>query len=119
LDLVLETGEAGSAADLHRIHGDVLLARAAAVKRSPGPGPRIAAAAATDVEACLTRALSLARTQHAKSWELRAALSLARLYQWQHRAADALRLVSPLLEWFTEGRDTADVQAARAFVVSV
>jgi predicted ATPase len=119
LDLVLATGEDGSAADLHRIHGDLLLARAAAVKRSPGAGPRIPERVATDVEACLTRALSLARTQHAKSWELRAALSLARLYQWQHRAADAVTLISPLVEWFTEGRDTADVKAARAFVVSV
>ena len=119
LDLVLATGEDGSAADLHRIHGDLLLARAAALKRSPGAGPRIPERVATDVEACLTRALSLARTQHAKSWELRAALSLARLYQWQHRAADAVTLISPLVEWFTEGRDTADVKAARAFVVSV
>jgi predicted ATPase len=104
---------------LHRIHGDLLLARAAALKRSPGAGPRIPERVATDVEACLTRALSLARTQHAKSWELRAVLSLARLYQWQHRAADAVTLISPLVEWFTEGGDTADVKAARAFVVGV
>jgi predicted ATPase len=104
LDLVRETGEDGGAADLHRIHGDVLLSRSAANVR----------AVSTEAEECLTRALTIARAQQAKSWELRAATSLARLYVQQGKMAKARRLVAPVLEWFTEGHETADVRAARA-----
>ena len=106
-------------ADLHRIHGDVLLARAfARTTRSPGEGTRIPSRAAAEIEERLTRAISIARAQQARSWELRAASSLARLYQCQDKAADAVRLITPLVQWFTEGHETADVMAARAFVIA-
>jgi predicted ATPase len=122
LDLVQETGEGGAAADLHRVHGDVLLTRA--IPDGPRRGAAraglgIPASVATDIEECLARALSIARAQQARSWELRAASSLARLYRCQNRAADAVRVITPLVEWFTEGHDTADVKAARALVIGV
>ena len=69
LECIRETREDGGAADLHRIRGDVLLARS--IAHVP--------AALTDAEECLTRALTVARAQQARSWELRAATSLARL----------------------------------------
>ncbi|HZM96821.1 MAG TPA: AAA family ATPase [Vicinamibacterales bacterium] len=119
LDLLEETGEEGAAADLHRIHGDVLLARAwEDTKRSSGECTRLPPRVAAEIEECLTRAISIARAQQARSWELRAASSLARLYLTQEKAADAVCLITPLVQWFTEGHDTADVAAARALVMA-
>jgi predicted ATPase len=57
--------------------------------------------------------LSIARTQEAKSWELRAAMSLARLWQQQDKRQEASDLLAPVYNWFTEGFDTADVQEAK------
>jgi predicted ATPase len=67
-------------------------------------------------EACLLQALALARRQHARSWELRAATSLARLWQQQGKRAEARALLAPIYAWFTEGFDTADLQEARALL---
>jgi len=67
---------------------------------------------ATQAEACFQQALTVARHQHAKSLELRAATSLARLWQQQGKRAEAYALLAPLYAWFTEGFDTADLQAA-------
>ena len=54
----------------------------------------------------------MARRQQAKSWELRAAMSLAHLWQQQGRRAEAHDLLAPIYGWFTEGFDTADLQEA-------
>jgi predicted ATPase len=62
------------------------------------------------------RALALARRQQAKSRELRAALSLARLWQRQGKRQAAYDLLAPIYDWFTEGFDTADLQDARALL---
>ena len=67
-------------------------------------------------EACLQQSLTLARQQHAKSWELRAALSLSRLWQWQGKSGEARALLAPIYGWFTEGFDTADLREARALL---
>jgi predicted ATPase len=67
-------------------------------------------------EACFQQALAEARRQEAKSWELRAAMSLARLWQQQGKQADARTLLAPLYGWFTEGFDTADLQEAKALL---
>ena len=67
-------------------------------------------------EACLQQALALARRQHAKSWELRAAMSLSRFWQQQGKRAEARALLAPIYDWFTEGFDTADLQEARALL---
>jgi predicted ATPase len=69
-----------------------------------------------EAEACFDQALSLARHQAGKSWELRVATSLARLWQQQGKPAQARQLLAAVYEWFTEGFDTADLQAARALL---
>jgi len=66
-----------------------------------------------EAETWLQRALDVARRQEAKSLELRAAMSLARLWQQQGRRAEARDLLAPLYGWFTEGFDTADLQEAK------
>jgi predicted ATPase len=71
---------------------------------------------AAQAEACFQQALALARRQQAKSWELRAALSLGRLWQRQSKRAEAYDLLAPIYGWFTEGFDTADLQEAQALL---
>ena len=71
---------------------------------------------APQAEACFQQALAVARRQQAKSWELRAAMSLARLWQEQGKRAAAHELLAPIYGWFTEGFDTADLQEARALL---
>jgi predicted ATPase len=66
--------------------------------------------------ACFQQALAVARRQQAKSWELRSAMSLARLWQRQGRRAEAYELLAPTYGWFTEGFDTADLQEAKALL---
>jgi predicted ATPase len=58
--------------------------------------------------------LTVARRQQAKAWELRAAMSLARLWQRQGKRAAAYELLAPVYDWFTEGLNTADLQEAKA-----
>jgi len=67
-------------------------------------------------ERCWQHALALARHQQAKSLELRAAISLSRLWQRQGQRDAARRLLAPLYGWFTEGFDTADLQEAKALL---
>jgi predicted ATPase/class 3 adenylate cyclase len=69
-----------------------------------------------EAETWLQRALDIARHQEAKSLELRAAMSLARLWQQQGKRAEAYDLLAPIYGWFTEGFDTADLQEARALL---
>ena len=92
-------------AELHRLWG--ALTRQAAV-----PG----AAAA---EGCYLQALEVAQRQQAKSLELWAAMSLARLWQQQGKRAEACELLAPIYGWFTEGWDTADLRDARALLADL
>jgi len=71
---------------------------------------------ATAAEACFQQALATARRQQAKSWELRAALSLSRLWQRQGKRPAARELLVEVYGWFTEGFDTADLQEAKALL---
>ncbi len=89
-------------AELHRLKGELLLQQA-----TPD---------ASQSEACFHQALDVARAQQAKSWELRAATSLARLWQSQDKRQDAHDLLAPVYEWFTEGFDTADLKEAKALL---
>jgi predicted ATPase len=98
--LVEQSGERWSQAELHRLQGELLL--------------RQAVPDATQAAACFQQALAIARRQQAKSWELRAAMSLSRLWQQQGQQAEARALLAPIYGWFTEGFDTADLQEARA-----
>ncbi len=69
-----------------------------------------------EAEACFHKAIAIAQKQEAKSWELRAATSLARLWQQQGKNAEARDLLAPVYNWFTEGFDTADLKDARALL---
>ena len=75
--------------------------------------------AAAQAEASLRQALALARRQQAKSLELRAAISLSRLWQQQGKREEARALLAPIYGWFTEGFDTADLQEAKALLVAL
>ena len=70
--------------------------------------------AAAEIELYFQKALDAARTQSAKSWELRAATSLARLWQGQEKNKEARDLLQPVYDWFTEGFDTPDLIDAKA-----
>jgi predicted ATPase len=94
------TRETWYEAEVHRIAGEIAL-------MSP---ERDAAKA----EACFERALAVARQQQAKSWELRAALSMARLWREQGKRDEARELLAPVYGWFTEGFDTRDLKQAKA-----
>jgi class 3 adenylate cyclase/predicted ATPase len=89
-------------AEIYRLRGALLL-------RQPGT-PQ------AEAEACFQRALDVARRQEAKSLELRAAMSLARLWQRQGNRTKAYDLLAPIYGWFTEGFDTADLQEAKALL---
>jgi predicted ATPase len=69
-----------------------------------------------EAEACFQRALEAARRQQAKSLELRAAMSLARLWQQQGKRVEAYEVLAPIYGWFTEGFDTADLQEAKVLL---
>jgi predicted ATPase len=71
---------------------------------------------AVDAEACFQQALAVAQQQHAKSLELRAAMSLSRLWQTHGKRAAARHMLAEIYGWFTEGFDTADLQGARALL---
>jgi adenylate cyclase len=99
LDLAEATGAHLWSPEFHRLRGDLLLAGAGADE--------------AQAEAAFAQALALARAQSARSWELRAAVSLSRLWQRQGRREEARRLVGEIHGWFTQGFDTADLAAAR------
>ena len=67
-------------------------------------------------EACWKQAITVARRQQAKSWELRAAMSLSRLWQQQGKRTEGRALLAPIYDWFTEGFDTPDLQDAKALL---
>jgi class 3 adenylate cyclase/predicted ATPase len=102
LALVEQTEVRWYEAETYRIKGTLLLHQAL---------PNVA-----EAEACFQQALDIARRQEAKSWELRAATSLARLWQSQDRRQEAYELLAPVYEWFTEGCDTADLQEAKTLL---
>ena len=71
---------------------------------------------AAKAEAYFERALAVARAQQAKSWELRAATSMARLWREQGKLDEARNLLAPVYGWFTEGFDTLDLKQAKALL---
>jgi len=71
---------------------------------------------AIEAERCFQQALDIARRQQAKSLELRAAMSLSRLWRQQGKQQAAYRLLAEIYRWFTEGFDTADLQEAKAML---
>lgn len=95
-------------AELYRLKGELTLARARGRKR--------AVSLVAEAEGYFERAITLAHRQQAKSLELRAALSLSRLWQRQGKRQDASRLLADLYRWFTEGFDSKDLQEAKVLL---
>jgi predicted ATPase len=100
---LMETNkETWAAAEVHRVAGEIAL-------MSPTPD-------AARAEGNFERALVVARSQEARSWELRAAMSMARLWRDQGKRAEAHDLLAPVYGWFTEGFDTLDLKEAGALL---
>jgi hypothetical protein len=72
-----------------------------------------------EAEACFQKAMEIARRQNAKSLELRAVISLSRLWQQQGKREEAWRLLAEIYGWFTEGFDTTDLQEAKALLAEL
>jgi predicted ATPase len=89
-------------AELYRINGELLLRQAVPDE--------------DQAETCFERAVDVARSQSAKSWELRAAMSLSRLWQRQGKREEARQLLARIYGSFTEGFDTADLKNAKALL---
>jgi predicted ATPase len=87
--------------------------------RLQGELQRQAGAAISSMATCFTQALTLARRQQAKAWELRAATSLGRLWQQQGKPTEATALLAPIYRHFTEGFATADLQEAKALLTEL
>ena len=96
------TKEKWWSAEINRVAGEIALL---------SPEPDVAKA-----EAYFERALSVARQQQAKSWELRAATSMAQLWRDQGKRDEARDLLAPVYGWFTEGFDTLDLKEAKALL---
>ena len=103
LALVERTGERVYEAELWRIKGELLLKAATDNAQA-------------EAEGCYHQALEIARQQRAKAWELRAATSLARLWQQQGKIPEARQMLAEIYGWFTEGFDTADLKEAKALL---
>jgi predicted ATPase len=99
--LVVKNEERVYDAELHRLKGELL---------------SLSSDNLDEAESYFQQALTIARRQQAKSWELRAATSLARLWQQQGKRQEAHDLLAPIYNWFTEGFDTADLQDAKALL---
>jgi predicted ATPase len=100
LAMVDETDERFFEAELYRVRAELLL----------GQGED------AEAEATLQHAIEVARRQKARSWELRATVSLARLWQQQGRVGEAHQMLAQIYGWFTEGFDTPDLQEAKALL---
>ena len=102
-------------AELYRLKGELTLQ-----SQVESPKPVLSevegAQGEEEVEACFQKALEIAQHQQAKSWELRAATSLARLWQGQGKQAEARDLLTPVYNWFTEGFDTQDLRDAKVLL---
>ena len=105
LALVHQTGERFYEAELHRLKGELLLQHAVAQQE--------------EAETCFQQALDVARSQQAKSLELRATMSLSRLWQRQSKRDAARELLAPIYAWFTEGLDTTDLQDAKELLAAL
>lgn len=99
-----ESGRGDLLAEAYRLQGELFLQQAL-------PD-------AAQAEACFQQALVIARRQQAKSWELRVAMSLSRLWQQQGQRQEAHALLAPLYGWFTEGFDTTDLQEAKTLLAA-
>jgi class 3 adenylate cyclase/predicted ATPase len=127
LDVVDKTGERFYEAELYRLKGELTLAhegksqkakgksQKSKISRTPHPTP----STQSEAEAYFLKAIEVAREQQAKSLELRAAMSLSRLWQQQGKKDEAHQMLSEIYNWFTEGFDTKDLQEAKALLAAL
>jgi predicted ATPase len=106
LETVDRTGERYYEAEIHRLKGELL-------QQAEEGGPN---ASSESPEACFLKAIEVARRQQARSLELRATMSLCRLWQQQGKATEARQVLEEIYSWFTEGFDTLDLKEARVLL---
>jgi predicted ATPase len=127
LAMVEKNEERWAEAELYRLKGELVLqsrvqGQATSGVRSPASevsNPQHltpSTQAEAEAEACFLKAIDIARQQQAKSWELRASISLAHLWQSQGKHHEALSMLSEIYNWFTEGFDTKDLQEAKGLL---
>jgi len=97
--------------ELYRVKGELTL--------SQSSGQGLVYSGQQEAEECFLKAIDIAQKQQAKSLELRAAMSISRLWQQQGRTAEAHQLLSDICHWFTEGFDTKDLQEAKALLAAL
>ena len=114
LHAVHETAERYQEAEIYRLKGELLLQRDA--RNNGAFGSSQQAIVLTEAEHCFRQALEMARCQEAKSIELRAVISLSRLWQQQGKREAAHQLLAEIYAWFTEGFETSDLQEAKALL---
>jgi class 3 adenylate cyclase/predicted ATPase len=143
LNIVENNGERAFVAELYRIKGELTLAQSSVQSLKPGgqegqktkisDSQSLDPKSQSEAEACFRKAIDIARQQRAKSFELRAVMSLVRLRQHQaqdlvtrstyHNARtaldDSLKMLSDIYQWFTEGFDTRDMQEAKTLLGEV
>jgi tetratricopeptide (TPR) repeat protein len=122
LAMVEKNEERWTEAELYRLKGELRrqqsetrLGHGQDQSEAPSLQPRPPSPQA-EAEACFLKAIDIARQQQAKSWELRASISLARLWQSQDKHHEAHSMLSEMYHWFTEGFDTKDLQEAKALL---
>jgi len=110
-------------AELYRLKGELTLQKPSGVRGPESevtnpqpPTPNTQAEVEREAEGYFLKAIEIARHQQAKSWELRAATSLARLWQRQGKKTEAHQMLAEIYNWFTEGFDTKDLQEAKALL---
>jgi len=111
---VRTNGERHFEAELYRLKGELLLQSEVQRPRTQSHQQHV-----VEIEACFRQALDIARRQQAKSLELRAAMSLARLLKTQGKPAEARQILTESYSWFTEGFDTTDLQEAQALIATL
>jgi predicted ATPase len=117
LSVVSEAFVAGQQSGQHYWEAELYRLRGALTLRAEArPGRGASTAAADDAESCFLQAIGVARSQKAKSLELRAAASLSRLWAGQGKVREAHALLSGVYNWFTEGSDTADLIDAKSLL---
>ena len=124
LEVVDRTGVRLGEAEIYRLRGELTLQQQSRERRaesmrqkSDQPNPYFQIPYhESEAEAYFLKAIEVARRQHAKSWELRAVVSLSRLWQRQGKKIEAHQMLSEIYNWFTEGFDTKDLQEAKVLL---
>src|SRR5712692_7118016 len=123
LDGMQNTGQHHYEPELYRLKGELTLAQSSVQRlassvtnpQSLAPNPQ----AEAEAEECFWKAIEVARKQEAKSLELRAVMSLSRLWQQQGKKEEARQMLAEIYNWFTEGFDTKDLQDAKALLAEL